>query len=75
MELAGLAEGVLSGSGIQYQHDLHRDLRVKPGDYPAYLVQLLHEVFLVMQPPGRIRNQYIDLTGAGGLQCIIDYRR
>ncbi len=50
-------------------------LRALPADDPVHFFQLLHQIHLVLQPPGGVAQQNIRPPGTGGLDAVVDYRR
>lgn len=60
LELLGLADGILAGAGIQHQHHFMRGIRIEFLHDTHHLLQLLHQVILVLQASGRIGDQHID---------------
>ena len=55
VELLGLDQAVLSGGGVQHQQGLPVAAGQLPVHDAADLVQLVHQVLLVVQPPNSTR--------------------
>ena len=51
---------VLPGGGVEGEHGVVRRVRVLLGDHAGDLGELVHQVGLVVQPPGRVDQQYVD---------------
>ena len=58
-KLAGLFESVLTGGTVEHQKNLLRSIGHYTLHNILYLCQLLHQADLVVEPAGRIYNDYI----------------
>lgn len=75
LERARLRQTVLSRRCIQHEHTAHIRFRELAVNHAAHLVQLIHQVLLVVQAAGGINNQQIRALCLGGLDAVIDDRR
>src|SRR5690554_2085364 len=73
MKKPGLIQGILPVSSIKNQKYLNTGPFSFPVNYPFYLFQFLHQVFLSMQTAGSINNQQINTPGTGCLNGIKNY--
>ena len=64
-EFPGLIHRILPGSRIQDKQDLFIAVRQLPLEDPADFCQLVHQVFLVVQPAGRVADQDVCPKGFG----------
>ena len=64
----------MSGGGVQHQQRLPARLRQLPVNDLAELGQLVHQVLLIVQPPGGVAQDHIYIPGLGRLQCIKQHR-
>ena len=55
----GLADGVLTGGGVQHQQGLMGSVGDFLPDHPVDLVQFLHQVGLVVEPSGGIHKEHV----------------
>ena len=69
----GLDQTVLSGGGVQHQQGLPVAAGQLPVHDAADLVQLVHQVLLVVQPPGGVHKHHVALPGLGGTHSVKDY--
>ena len=73
LELLGLDQAVLAGGGVQHQQGLPVAAGQLPVDDPADLVQLVHQVLLVVQPSGGVDQDHVGPPGLGGGQGVEDH--
>ena len=66
LELLGLDQAVLAGGGVQHQQGLPVAAGQLPVHHPGDLVQLVHQVLLVVQPPGGVDEHHVGVPGPGG---------
>ncbi len=66
-EMPGLADAVLAGRGVEHQKHLVRRLGNLLAQHAMDFRELLHQIVLRLQPPGRIDDAYVgaDFHGAG----------
>ena len=73
-ELLRLGEAVLPGRRVEHEEHLGDLAGLAVGD-AAYLLQLLHEVRLGVQPAGSVGEHEVEVTRAGALHRVEDDRR
>src|SRR5690625_341776 len=74
LEVAGLAESVLACARVEHQQDFVGRFGSQLLHDPDHLLQLLHEVVLVVQPACGIGDEHVEVAGPGRLEGIIDDR-
>ena len=73
-ELLGLDEAVLSGGGVQHQQSLLGAAGELPVDDAGDLVELVHQVLLVVEPSGGVHQDDVAVPGLGGAHRVKDHR-
>src|SRR3546814_380634 len=71
LEGTDLAERVLAGGGIEHQHDVVRCRRLHLLDDARDLLQLGHQLGLVVQPPGSVDEQHRSEEHTSELQSLM----
>src|SRR3546814_2314791 len=71
LEHLDLAERVLTGRGVENEHNIVRRRRIEPPEYAADLGELDHQDFLVLQPARRIDDKDVD-TFRGRLRHAVE---
>ena len=61
VELLGLRHGVLADGAVEHQQHLVRCGGIEPREHALDLLELIHQVRLGVQPPGRVGDQDIDV--------------
>ena len=73
LKLLGLDEAVLAGGGVQHQQSLPGTVGQFPVNDAGDLVELVHQVLLVVQPPGGVHQHRVHPSGLGRAHGIVHH--
>src|SRR3546814_20668980 len=73
LEHLDLAERILPGGRVEHEHHIVRRRRIEPPEYATDLGKFVHQLALVLEPPGGVDDQHVDALGGAALRS--DARR
>ncbi len=75
MKFFGLHKRILALARIEHEHDFMRRRLVAPRDHALDLGEFVHEPLLVLQPAGRVGEEYVDVPCPGCFPGVEDDSR